>query len=58
MYGKGGAVVGAGAAAAVLPNTGFEYAAFLVLAFVLLVLGFAAIRTAAMKSEQTGKHIS
>jgi hypothetical protein len=59
MYSKSGAVVGAaGAAAAALPNTGIGYAAWLVLAFVLLVAGFAAIRTATIKSRHTARHVA
>ena len=59
MYTKTGVAAGvAGATAAALPNTGIGYAAWMVLAFVLLVAGFAAIRTARIKSRDTARHVS
>lgn len=55
MYTTGGAVVGAaGVAAATLPLTGIGYAAWLLLAFVLLVAGFAALRTASHVAQPRG----
>lgn len=51
MYTKGGAVVGAaGVGAATLPFTGIGYAGWLLLAFALLVAGFALLRTARVAS--------
>jgi hypothetical protein len=57
MYTKGGAAVGAaGVAAATLPLTGIGYAVWLLLAFVLLVAGLAALRTARNASWPRGDH--
>ena len=59
MYTKGATAVGAaGVAAAVLPNTGIGYAVWLLLAFVLLVAGFATVRTAAFRSRRTARHVA
>ena len=54
MYTTGGAVVGAAGVAAVLPNTGFGYAGWLLLALALLVAGFAVIRTARYAPQPRG----